>query len=149
MGSTDQSSYQIPTHCDLFGICNSSNSSPWNLPSPFVTCTIRDICGATTLFLAVQTLYAVSGESKALFRAITSNIFKKYFGDILQLIKKKLCNTNWPIYILSLKTWFYLYLFVILKKLKKTDDEALVVQFNSTTDGFLGGVIGLVHYWVC
>ena len=51
-------------------------------------------------FLAVQTLSAVSGESKALFRAIIFNILKKYFGDILQWIKKKLCNTTWPMSLL-------------------------------------------------
>ena len=39
-------------------------------------------------FLAVQTLSAVSGESKALFRAIIFNILEKYFGDILQWIKR-------------------------------------------------------------
>ena len=103
--TTDQSSYQIPIICDLFGLCNSTNlssrnSPPWNLSSSFVTCTVRDICGANTLFLAVQTLSAVSGESKALFRAIIFNILKKYFGDILQWIKKKLCNTTWPMSLL-------------------------------------------------
>ena len=92
--TTDQSSYQIPIICDLFGLCNSTNissrnSPPWNLSSSFVTCTVRDICGANTLFSCCSNFVLSVRGIKGSLQSNHLSYLKRIFRGHIAMDKKE------------------------------------------------------------